>query len=96
MMAIFHVSAVPAVFAGAALTATSIGITSRVLTEINRLNTQEGQIILGAAVIDDVMGIIILAVVASLAKTGEVDIINVVYPSWTGCYGQVEKIFSQK
>ena len=79
MMGIFHVSAVPAVFAGAALTATSIGITSRVLTEINRLNTQEGQIILGAAVIDDVMGIIILAVVASLAKTGEVDIINVVY-----------------
>ncbi|MDE5105588.1 MAG: cation:proton antiporter, partial [Trichodesmium sp. St17_bin3_1_1] len=68
-----------AVFAGAALTATSIGITSRVLTEINRLNTQEGQIILGAAVIDDVMGIIILAVVASLAKTGEVDLINVVY-----------------
>ncbi|MEB3341306.1 MAG: cation:proton antiporter [Okeania sp.] len=79
MMGIFHVSAVPAIFAGAALTATSIGITSRVLTEINRLNTKEGQIILGAAVIDDVMGIIILAVVASLAKTGEVDIINAVY-----------------
>ncbi|WP_293132503.1 cation:proton antiporter [Okeania sp. SIO3I5] len=79
MITIFHVSAVPAIFAGAALTATSIGITSRVLAEINRLNTKEGQIILGAAVIDDVMGIIILAVVASLAKTGEIDIVNVVY-----------------
>ncbi len=79
MMLIFHVSAVPAIFAGAALTATSIGITSRVLAEINCLNTQEGQIILGAAVIDDVFGIIILAVVASLAKTGEVDVINAIY-----------------
>ncbi|NEP05716.1 MAG: cation:proton antiporter [Okeania sp. SIO2G4] len=79
MMMIFHVSAVPAIFAGAALTATSIGITSRVLAEINRLNTQEGQIILGAAVIDDVLGIIILAVVASLAKTGEVDVVNAIY-----------------
>lgn len=79
LMAIFHVAAVPAIFAGAALTATSIGITSRVLAEIGRLSSKEGQIILGAAVIDDVLGIIVLAVVASLAKTGEVDIVNVIY-----------------
>lgn len=76
---LFGVPAVPAIFAGAALTATSIGITSKVLSELGRLNSKEGQIILGAAVIDDVLGIIVLAVVASLAKTGEVDVGNVVY-----------------
>jgi Kef-type K+ transport system membrane component KefB len=79
LITLFHFPTVPAVFAGAALTATSIGITSRVLTEIGALKSKEGQIIIGAAVIDDVLGIIILAVVASLAKTGEVDVFNVVY-----------------
>ncbi|MFB2837721.1 cation:proton antiporter [Floridanema evergladense] len=79
LMLLFGVPAIPAIFAGAALTATSIGITSKVLSEIGRLNTKEGQIILGAAVIDDVLGIIVLAVVASLAKTGEVDVMNVIY-----------------
>ena len=79
LMILFGISAVPAIFAGAALTATSIGITSKVLSEIGQLNTKEGQIILGAAVIDDVLGIIVLAVVASLAKTGQVDVSNVVF-----------------
>ncbi|WP_250122515.1 cation:proton antiporter [Chroococcidiopsis sp. CCMEE 29] len=79
LMTLFGVPAVPAIFAGAALTATSIGITSKVLAELGRLNSKEGQIILGAAVIDDVLGIIVLAVVASLAKTGEVDVSNVIY-----------------
>jgi Kef-type K+ transport system membrane component KefB len=67
------------IFAGAALTATSIGITSKVLSELGRLKSKEGQIIVGAAVIDDVLGIIVLAVVASLAKTGEIDVVNVIY-----------------
>ncbi|XQQ05354.1 MAG: cation:proton antiporter [Leptolyngbya sp. IPPAS B-1204] len=79
LMLLFHVPAIPAIFAGAALTATSIGITSKVLSELGRLKSREGQIIVGAAVIDDVLGIIVLAVVASLAKTGEVDVLNVVY-----------------
>ncbi len=79
LMTLFGVPAIPAIFAGAALTATSIGITSKVLAELGRLNSKEGQIILGAAVIDDVLGIIVLAVVASLAKTGEIDVGNVVY-----------------
>jgi Kef-type K+ transport system membrane component KefB len=79
LMFFFGVPAIPAIFAGAALTATSIGITSKVLSELGHLKSQEGQIIVGAAVIDDVLGIIVLAVVASLAKTGEVDILNVVY-----------------
>ncbi len=79
LMAIFGMSTIPAVFAGAALTATSIGITSKVLSELGQLKSTEGQIIVGAAVIDDVLGIIVLAVVASLAKTGEVDTTNLLY-----------------
>lgn len=79
LMLLFHVPAIPAIFAGAALTATSIGITSKVLSEIGQLKSKEGQIIVGAAVIDDILGIIVLAVVASLAKTGEVDVANVIY-----------------
>ncbi len=76
---LFHIPLVPAIFAGAALTATSIGITAKVLAELNKLSSSEGQIIIGAAVLDDILGIIILAVVASLAKTGEVQISQVVY-----------------
>ncbi|KOP26267.1 sodium:proton antiporter [Hapalosiphon sp. MRB220] len=77
LMYLFGVPAIPAIFAGAALTATSIGITAKVLSELQYLNRKEGQIIIGAAVLDDVLGIIILAVVASLAKTGEVEVTNV-------------------
>ena len=79
LMIVFHVAAIPAIFAGAALTATSIGITSKVLSELGQLKSKEGQIIVGAAVIDDVLGIIVLAVVASLAKTGEIDVTNLIY-----------------
>ena len=79
LMTLFGIPAIPAIFAGAALTATSIGITSKVLSELGRLNSKEGQIILGAAVIDDVLGIIVLAVVASLAKEGSVDVGKVIY-----------------
>ena len=79
LMSLFHIATIPAVFAGAALTATSIGITAKVLAELQYLNRAEGQIIIGAAVLDDVLGIIVLAVVASLAKTGEVEVTNIVY-----------------
>lgn len=79
LMTIFGVAPIPAIFAGAALTATSIGITAKVLAELQKLSSTEGQIIIGAAVLDDVLGIIVLAVVASLAKTGEIEITNVLY-----------------
>jgi Kef-type K+ transport system membrane component KefB len=75
----FHTPTIAAIFAGASLTATSIGITAKVLTEIGKLKTTEGQIIIGAAVVDDVLGIIILAVVAGLSKTGRVDISTIGY-----------------
>lgn len=61
-----------AIFVGAALTATSIGITSRVLSELKMLASREGQIILGAAVADDVLGLVVLAVVSQIAATGSV------------------------
>ncbi len=79
LMAIFHVPPLPAIFTGAALTATSIGITAKVLEELQRLTSLEGRIIVGAAVLDDVLGIIVLAVVGGLVKTGEVQVASVVY-----------------
>ena len=56
----------PSTVAGAALTATSVGITARVFSDLGRLQSNEGQIVLGAAVIDDVIGLIILAIVSDL------------------------------
>jgi Na+:H+ antiporter len=56
-----------AVFVGATLTATSVGITARVLSDLGRMHTQEARIIIGAAVIDDVIGLVILTVVSGIA-----------------------------
>lgn len=76
---IFNTPVIPAIFAGAALTATSIGITAKVLAELGQLSSEEGQIIIGAAVLDDILGIVVLAVVASLVKTGEIEVSNIIY-----------------
>lgn len=57
------------IFLGATLTATSVGITARVLKDLNRSDTDEARIILGAAVIDDVQGLVILAVVTGIIAT---------------------------
>jgi len=54
------------VFVGATLTATSVGITARVLKDLGSLHSREGQIVLGAAVLDDVLGLVVLAVVSGL------------------------------
>ncbi|MDM8568478.1 cation:proton antiporter [Thiotrichales bacterium HSG1] len=61
-------------FLGATLTATSVGITGRVFKDLKKLQTREAQIVLGAAVIDDVMGLIILAVVSAIVTTGAVSV----------------------
>jgi Kef-type K+ transport system membrane component KefB len=66
-----------AIVAGASLTATSVGITARVLSDLHRLQEPESQIILGAAVIDDVIGLVILAVVAGLTQGNEVTVLGV-------------------
>ena len=61
-----------AVFVGATMTATSVGITARVLSDLSRMNTQEARIIIGAAVIDDVIGLVILTVVSGMAAGASV------------------------
>jgi len=67
LVLLFHVPLILAIFAGAALTATSIGITASVFGELGWLRRREGQIVIGAAVLDDILGIVILAVVVALA-----------------------------
>ena len=59
-------------FLGAALSATSVGITGRVFRDMNQLSSVEARVVLGAAVIDDVIGLIILAVLTALIKDGAV------------------------
>lgn len=61
---------IESLFVGAALVATSVGITARVLRDLNRLAGPESRVILGAAVLDDVLGLAILAVVAGLGEGG--------------------------
>lgn len=59
-------------FLGATLSATSVGITGRVFRDLGRLGSPAARIVLGAAVIDDVLGLVILAVVSSLVQVGEI------------------------
>jgi Kef-type K+ transport system membrane component KefB len=61
---------VESVFLGAAMVATSVGITARVLKDANALFTKAARVILGAAVLDDILGMIVLAVVTSLSAGG--------------------------
>lgn len=66
-----------AVFVGATLTATSVGITARVLTDLRLMHRAESRIIIGAAVIDDVLGLVILAVVSGLAGGAALSILGI-------------------
>ena len=56
-------------FVGGTLAATSVGITARVLQDLNKIDTKEARIILGAAVVDDVLGLIILAVISGIVTS---------------------------
>lgn len=69
---------VPALVCAAALTATSIGISARVLSDIGQLKTKEGQVVLGAAVLDDIVGLIVLSVVTSIVVGGSWTVAGVV------------------
>jgi Kef-type K+ transport system membrane component KefB len=66
-------------FFGATLTATSVGITARVFKDLHFLGSAEARIVLGAAVIDDVIGLVILAVVSAIISTGSVEAATVVW-----------------
>jgi Kef-type K+ transport system membrane component KefB len=61
---------IESLFVGAALVATSVGVTARVLKDLDRLWRPEAKVVLGAAVLDDVLGLAILAVVAGLSEGG--------------------------
>jgi Kef-type K+ transport system membrane component KefB len=65
-------------FVGAILCATSVGITARVLKDLKKIHTGEARVILGAAVIDDVLGLIVLAVVAGIVEHGRLDALGAV------------------
>jgi len=71
MRAMDH-SMVESIFVGAALVATSVGITARVLADAGVLSTRVARVILGAAVADDILGMIVLAIVSSLS-TGRIN-----------------------
>jgi len=65
------------VFIGAALVATSVGITSAVLLELRALTTRAARTILGAAIIDDILAMVLLAVAVGVAEKGGVDIVSI-------------------
>jgi Kef-type K+ transport system membrane component KefB len=69
---------IEAIFVGAALVATSVGITARVLRDLGVLGTLESRIILAAAVIDDILAMVILAIVSGLATTGSINVLHIV------------------
>jgi len=73
---IFNLSLLVSLFIGGTLTATSIGITVRVLSDLKRQNSKEGQIVLGAAVLDDVMGVVLLALLYEFSTGGGVSYMN--------------------
>ncbi|HKR62296.1 MAG TPA: cation:proton antiporter [Thermoanaerobaculia bacterium] len=66
-----------AVFLGATLTATSVGITARVLSDLGHLKDNESQIILGAAVVDDIIGLVLLTILGTLADGGALTFLGI-------------------
>jgi len=73
----FGLGHIPALVAGAALCATSVGISARVLSDLGRLESAEGRVVLGAAVLDDIVGLVILAVVADVVSGATVDYLHI-------------------
>ena len=72
----FGLSPMVSLFIGGTLTATSIGITIRVLSDLGRHRELEGQVVLGAAVIDDLLGVFLLAVLFEFSVGGSVTLAN--------------------
>jgi len=73
---VFGLSLLVSLFIGGTLTATSIGITVRVLTDLKRQQSPEGQIVLGAAVLDDVLGVVLLALLYEFSIGGGVSLFS--------------------
>jgi Kef-type K+ transport system membrane component KefB len=73
---VFDLTLIVSLFIGGTLTATSIGVTLRILEHLHRQSSVEGQIVLGAAVLDDLLGVVLLAVLYEFSTTGTVGIWN--------------------
>jgi len=73
----FKFSILVSLFVGGTLTATSIGITVRILSDLGRHNKIEGQIVLGAAVIDDLLGVFLIAVLYEFSTSSQINIVNI-------------------
>ncbi len=73
---LFELSLLVSLFIGGTLTATSIGITVRVLTDLKINNSHQGQIVLGAAVLDDILGVMLLALLYEFSIGGGVNWVN--------------------
>lgn len=73
---LFELSLLVSLFIGGTLTATSIGITVRVLSDLKRQHTREGQIALGAAVLDDILGVVLLALLVEFSMGGGISFVN--------------------
>ncbi|TLD40428.1 MAG: putative Na(+)/H(+) antiporter [Candidatus Jettenia ecosi] len=74
---IFHLPLLVSLFIGGTIVATSIGITIRVLVDIKKHQTKTAKIVLGAAVLDDIIGVVILAILYDFAVKGEVRVMDV-------------------
>ena len=72
-------------FLAATLCATSVGITARVFRDLGKMQTREARVILGAAVIDDVLGLILLAVVVGVASSGNIEALEIGRISLLSC-----------
>ena len=72
----FGLGLLPSLFVGGTLTATSIGVTVRVLSDLGRQQAREGRVVLGAAVLDDVMGVVLLALLYEFSIGGGVSAAN--------------------
>ncbi len=72
----FDISLITSLFIGGTITATSIGITVRVLKDLKKSQSIEGEIVLGAAVLDDIFGVILLAILYDFSQSGEVNLLD--------------------
>jgi Kef-type K+ transport system membrane component KefB len=73
---LFGLELLASLFVGGTLTATSIGITVRVLSDLGRQQSREAEIVLGAAVLDDVIGVVLLALLYEYSKGGGISLVN--------------------
>ena len=77
LMFLFGRTTLEALFIGAAMVATSVGITARVLKDLGVMESIEGRVIIGAAVIDDVLGLIVLAMISGIAQGGTLNLADI-------------------